>query len=227
MSIREKLLDFLFPPKCCICGEILSSGKVFCDSCAEEIMENKSAKFVSKHDFAFSKAVFAADYSEKTQRAVLRMKKFADANEVEEFAKLLAFTIIKELSDAHFDLVTAVPMSEEKLKERGHNQAEALAVRVAQRLSLPYRGDLLIQGENFSAQHTLTRSERESAAKERFSAAQGVSITGRVLLVDDVITTGATLNRCAELLRSIGASDVVAAAALSTPKKKNTFEGNN
>jgi len=78
----------------------------------------------------------------------------------------------------------------------------------------------LIQLDDFLAQHTLGKEERAESANERYQAVKDAKTSGRVLLVDDVITTGATLNRCAKLLRDIGADEVVAAAAVATPKKR-------
>lgn len=221
MTIKEKILDIIFPPRCPFCDDVLKSGEVFCIECQSAIMENKKAKFTHEHDFAFSKIVFAANYSDEIKPAVVRLKRINGSAEVEVFAKLLAFTVLKELSNEVFDYVTAVPMSETKLKERGYNQAEALAISLAQKLSLPYIDGLLIQLDDFSAQHTLRKKQREDAANERYTAVKGAKISGRVLLVDDIITTGSTINRCAKLLKELGADDVVAAAALATPKRQN------
>lgn len=221
MTLREKLLDIIFPPHCPVCDEVIKSGEVFCSDCLLYIMEHKSAKFINNHSFAFSKAVFAVDYSERTQSAVVRLKRIKDSAEAQAFAKLLAFTVRKELCNEVFDCVTAVPMSQRKLKERGHNQAETLARNLAKELSLPYIDGVLIQLDDFSDQHTLRKEERETAANERYHAIKDAEINGRVLLVDDVITTGATLDRCAKLLKDLGADEVVAAAALATPKKRN------
>ena len=220
MTLKEKILDIIFPPHCPVCDEVLQSGEVFCTKCRAAIIENKSAKFIHSHEFAFSKVVFAADYSDDTQPAIIRLKRIKGSADSEVFAKLLAFTVIKELCNEVFDYVTAVPMSETKLKERGHNQAETLAKNLAKELSLPYVDGLLIQLDDFLAQHTLGKEERAESANERYQAVKDAKISGRVLLVDDVITTGATLNRCAKLLRDIGADEVVAAAAVATPKKR-------
>ena len=220
MIIKEKILDLVFPPRCSVCDEIVKSGEVFCFNCQSAIMENKSEKFIHKHNFAFSKAVFAADYSDATKHAIVRLKRIRGSAESEVFAKLLAFTIKKELCNEVFDCITFVPMSDKKLKERGHNQAEELARNLANELSLPLVSNVLIQLDDFSAQHTLGKEDREDAANERYIPVNGAKINGRVLLVDDVITTGATLDRCAKLLRDLGADDVIAAAALATPKKR-------
>jgi len=116
MTLKEKILDIIFPPHCPVCDEVLQSGEVFCTKCRAAIIENKSAKFIHSHEFAFSKVVFAADYSDDTQPAIIRLKRIKGSADSEVFAKLLAFTVIKELCNEVFDYVTAVPMSETKLR---------------------------------------------------------------------------------------------------------------
>lgn len=101
---------------------------------------------------------------------------------------------------------------------RGYNQAERIAGFAAKRLGKPLTKDLLIHKLNSFEQHTLNYNERQKNAELVFKInSDNRDICGkRILLCDDVVTTGATMNMCAELLKSIGAKDVCGAAICST-----------
>jgi len=124
-------------------------------------------------------------------------------------ADALAAVLMRRLRERHFDVITAVPIAPSRHRERGYNQAELIARRVAAELGLPYRSLLL----RFGARHQTgqRRNDRLSQVKGVFELKR--SLHGEtVLVVDDVITTGATLAECAVVLRQAGAGEVWGAA---------------
>jgi ComF family protein len=170
------------------------------------------------------------DYIGRTKPAIRNLKKLPDSAEAHFFGALLAQEIRTALPDMEYSCVTAVPMSEEKRRKRRHNHAETLARCLAAELSLPYADNLLSQREDGVKQHDLSRAERIARAAACYRAVEGAAVSGRVILVDDVLTTGATLDCCASLLHTLGAEDVIAATAVSTPPdhdKKSERSGNN
>ncbi|HEY0788408.1 MAG TPA: ComF family protein [Thermoanaerobaculia bacterium] len=112
-------------------------------------------------------------------------------------------------SDGDFDAVVPVPMHPRKLRERGYNQAALLARRFARATKLTLYRDALRKTRETAAQSTLRREERASNVRGAFTAADGLR-GRRILLIDDVCTTGATLRACAKALRRAGAARVAA-----------------
>ena len=143
-------------------------------------------------------------------------------------AALMAKRVRGDFGDGAFDLVTWVPLHRKKLRQRGFCQTELLARELSRRLSAPVVGGLLAHTGRGGAQ---ARQEgaaaREHNAREAFSLCRGAALKGeRVLLVDDVLTTGATARRCAELLKKAGAGEVFLAAAATTPAGQREMAAN-
>ena len=117
-------------------------------------------------------------------------------------------------------------MATRKKRRRYCNPAEVLAKEIAAVTRIPMRTDLLHCAETAVAQHTLSAAQRRKHVSQ-FSAA-GKDLKGyRILLCDDVLTTGSTMNRCAELLKAQGAVSVAAAAAATTRRNKETTDIHN
>ena len=131
-----------------------------------------------------------------------------------ELAKMMTDTFIEEEMCA--DVVTFVPMTAKEIKERGYNQSELLAEEVAKRLNLPITSTVLKIKET-DKQKRLTAKERRENLKGVFAVADKTAIKGkRILLVDDVITTGATVNECSAVLKKAGATKVSSLTACIT-----------
>lgn len=112
-----------------------------------------------------------------------------------------------------------VPIHQGRLLERGYNQAHLLAQELSKHEGIPDTQDLLIRNRATEAQNKLTLSQRISNVKGAFSMAplNGVDIPRRILLIDDVLTTGNTLNACAQVLREGGAEEITLVTYASVP----------
>ena len=179
--------------------------------------------------FFYDKAVVACYYDKETSPAVLALKKSRNTN----FAYFSARILAERLRHGTYyeaektDYVIPVPMHISKQKQRGYNQAGLIAKELAFLLNLPYREDILYKNKSGREQHTLTSAQERAKNVESFGI-YDIALEGRrILLCDDVLTTGSTMNRCAELLKSKGASAVTAVSASSTAprnQKKETKE---
>jgi ComF family protein len=127
----------------------------------------------------------------------------------------LVESVIRARGDLDFDAVVPVPMHRAKLRRRGYNQAELLARALARRLGLRCETALLTKTRDSSAQSRLARNERAANVRDAFRASPRVA-SRRILLVDDVITTGETIRACARALADAGAKRIAAAVVAKT-----------
>lgn len=129
-------------------------------------------------------------------------------------AKLLE-GVIRERGDLDFDAVVPVPMHRAKLRRRGYNQAELLARALARRIGIRCEPALLTKRHDRGAQSSLARNARAANVHDAFLASPRVA-SRRILLVDDVITTGETIRACARELVRAGATRIAAAVVAKT-----------
>jgi ComF family protein len=104
------------------------------------------------------------------------------------------------------DAVVPVPLSKERIVSRGFNQAHLLALSLSRKLKIPFRSDILVKIRNTVPQSLLSRKERLRSPAGAFSINRNIKkgLPHRILIVDDVMTTGATMNECARVLRVAG-----------------------
>jgi ComF family protein len=127
------------------------------------------------------------------------------------FAARLEELVTKDPAAFQADVVVPVPLHTTRLRERGYNQAELIARPLARHLGLPLRSYLLVRTKPRPDKLKLTRRERWRTVRGAYATQEGARIDrARVLLVDDVFTTGATLDACARALKRAGASRVAA-----------------
>ena len=231
-TLRRSLIDLLLPNRCPGCDAFLHSGELLCPACEERILLThddychvcgmlrcRCKSHPPDYDMAVVCARYSGEPDDPAVRAIWELKNSRNTNFAEFAGNILAERIRHSLDYGHYDCVTSVPMHRFKRRLRGYNQAELIGRALAESLSVPYRNDLLYKQRSDKAQHNLNAAER--AVNVSAFGANDVSLSGmRILLCDDVLTTGATMNRCAALLRSRGAAFVTAAAAAVTDRKQ-------
>lgn len=208
MSVREKVLDLLFPPKCPYCRKILDEPRApVCPDCRPKLPWLEGMAGERKVDFAdgcFSPLA----YREAVPGAVRRYK-FGRVRALgKPFAALMAQCLGSRLPGGA-DLITWAPLSKKRLRERGFDQAELLAREVGRLLSVP-AAPALEKTRNTNPQSELEEeSARRANARGAYALLPGIDLSGkRVVLADDVVTSGSTLGECAALLRRAGAAEV-------------------
>lgn len=204
------LLDLLFPPKCAFCRRLVKSDKnLLCPACRANLPYTEDGG--AQHGDFFRLCISALYYEDTVRQALLRYKFQGSSGYAGTFGRLLADCIRANLR-GQYDLISWVPLSRERLRERGYDQAMLLAQAAA----------LELQDVAVSTLDKVRNAEKQSgvgsAEKRRanISGAYRVSdaelIQGRcILLIDDIVTTGATLSECARTLLEGGASQVVCA----------------
>ena len=164
-------------------------------------------------------ACFAfADYSHEAAQAVHRLKFQNQPQLARVFAILMAQHLGPALLEEEPDLLCGVAMHTKRKRKRGYNQAQLIAQELAKQLHLPCQ-QLLEKTAATAAQHTLSAAERRTNLQGVYRVLDEQQVAGkRILLVDDVITTGATVDECAALLRKSGVKTVHTACIAKTPK---------
>lgn len=213
----DRLLCVMFPPRCLSCNQVVYYEDMFCEECGYEHADSESCRR-KMGDVPVTGAVVGTIFSGDLRKAIWTIKDKPDIRIVNFFADAMLQEINKNWSDFAFDYVAPIPLSPNKLKERGFNQAGLLAKELSKLLSSPYVDNVLTRDNNSQSQRTLNSKQREENAQKSFRIADPKLVAEKsILLVDDVVTTGATLRICASLLLNAGAKSVYVAAASSTP----------
>ena len=215
----RSLLDALYPLECAGCG---GSGKTICDRCVEDLpllvppycrvcaaySEFELCQACASSGRRFDGVRAPYRYEGSIRQAILALKYGGIKAAAPQLGDMLAGYL--ESNPLPGDLMAPVPMHPSRRRERGYNQAELLARRVAGRCDIPYQGDLLVRIRRVDPQAGMT-----SAASRATNVADSVAVSGpsdvhgaRVILVDDVATTGSTLDACAAALKDAGAASV-------------------
>lgn len=211
MPILEGLLDLLYPPKCPFCGVLLEKGALLCPDCQRDLPWLTGGQAEKAVELTAG-CVAPLRYQEKVRAAVLDYKFHDKPGRCRAFGALVAQCVADHELD--FDLITWAPLSAPRRRERGYDQAELLAREVGKRLGKPVAG--LLTKKEVPAQSGLEdEAARRANVLGAYALKAGSDVRGkRILLIDDVVTTGATLSECAKVLRVAGA-DSVACAALA------------
>lgn len=215
MRAPNWLLNLLFPPKCPFCERVLDRPGI-CPACQRALPWTEEGDSLWELSGRL-RCTAPLWYEGAAREGILRFKFQGAAGAADPLGGLIAQCAAEQLS-GEFDTVSWVPVSGRRLRQRGYDQAELLARSACLRWSTrPVR--LLYKTKDTPAQSGLagTAARRENAAGA-YRAAGPESVRGRrILLVDDICTTGATLTECAGVLLSAGASEVVCAVAARTP----------
>lgn len=209
LALRAALLlalDILSPPTCAACDAAVSRRTVFCPGCALTVIELEEDGAHLPHPprviafAAFGGAVAVA----------LRRLKFTARPDLGRPLGHLARRAVRS-ADLCADVVIPVPLHARRLAERGYNQAALIGRAVATELRVPLAARALVRVRSTARQATLDRSARFENVREAFRVRDAAAVQGRrVALVDDVLTTGATMDACSLALLDAGAVSVTA-----------------
>ena len=227
------LVSLFYPPFCAVCARAVGPEQSLCLSCTEKKLRIRPP-FCAKCSQPFTGAItgsftcancanrhlhFEAAVSAYRSRGVARevVHRFKYGRQI-HLRRLLGDWLVEALKDSRlaarrFDLVVPVPLHPARQRERGFNQAELLAAELRRVSGLTVRN--VLQRTRYTATQTqFDRSERMENLRGAFRLRRGSNVQDlRMLLVDDVLTTGSTLSECASVLREAGALSVHAVTA--------------
>ena len=217
----KKLLQLIFPPKCLFCKKVLLDSEIdICRQCHRDLEDMPQPKFKISFVARWTALWY---YNGKVRSSILRYKFRNVRNYAPRFGRLLAQGML-QANLPEYDILTWVPVSSVRKFFRGYDQVQLIAKFAGRELKRPATAVLR------KVRHTQAQSGIRGIAFRRanvlgaYQVRRNADIKGkRILLLDDVITTGATLSECAKVLLTAGAKEVYCAAlAASSAEKTRT-----
>jgi ComF family protein len=241
-KVGRVLLDLLYPVFCVGCRQ---PGKLYCPACRKAVRRispplcplcgqpQRQAQLCPQCTYSFSDedrrppidGIRSVAYLEGTLREAIYGLKY---NYIQELAAPLGEMLIEYYNSVPLpaDIIIPVPLHRRRRRERGYNQSALLAQRLGQATQIPVRRDMLHRHRYTRSQTRLNAQERSRNVQGAFScdghrSAAQATVGKRLLLIDDVATTGATLRACAQVLRDQGARSVWAlTVARASPDRR-------
>ncbi len=231
MNIFKAMASVFYPNNCMGCGTVLADEEYFCDYCYEMIEHcamdkicrkcglSKKQCQCSKFIFHFDACVAPLKNDGLAKKAMHKFKFRHKSHYGKYFAEQMALAVKQRFYNREFDLIVYVPMTKIRMIQRGYNQCFVLASELSKILNIPIGIDVLGCNRKNNVQHKLSERERFNNIKGKYFC--NISLSGkRILLVDDIKTTGATFDECAKQLMASGADSVCCVSALITYKDK-------
>ena len=216
MKLISYLLHLLFPEKCILCGKVLANGEI--DLCRHCRCDNP-AYSGRKSRPQFLDSFTAVWYYEGDVRSSLLRYKFGGRRSYASgYGRLLAMELLKTYPDG-FDMLTWIPISRRRKWKRGYDQVELIARAVARELGVEPRRLLRKIRHNPPQSGLKDASQRRANVLGAYQVIQPEAVVGkRIVLLDDILTTGATASECARVLKTAGAKEVHCAAMAAARK---------
>lgn len=227
-NIIDMGLDILFPPCCPFCGEVVGKKRgiriLKCDDCAKRISYVKEPRCLKcgksldedkeyctdcesiHHIYDQSCAVY--EYSDVIKQSIYQYKYYNKREYVGTYAKDCVRQCGELIEYWKPDVMVPVPLHLKKLKKRGFNQAELLATNIGMQLNIEVDNTLLFRTRYTAPMKELDNKGRINNLKNAFQVSQNDVKYNKILLVDDIYTTGATLDACAKALKDAGVQKV-------------------
>ncbi|MPL97851.1 hypothetical protein SDC9_44046 [bioreactor metagenome] len=209
------VLDLVYPPKCPGCRGGVDVHGSWCGACLGRVLVPREISVQLHRLRHLDSCLAVCDYSGGVKRVIHDMK----FRQAEKYARPLEGLLEMGLASGRIsshDLVIPVPLHAERLKERGYNQNNLIFKDWAERQGLVWCSDNLIRTRPTQPQWELKLSERRQNIKDAFIVTRPDDVSGKsILLVDDIITSGTTMDECAKALKRSGARTVCGLALAS------------
>ncbi len=225
----QRMLDVIFPRTCPVCGKALvASEQLVCDLCKRKatlITEptcRRCGKSIAKTsdeycfdckkrgEVHYDKGFAVWEYDKYMKESVARFKYSGRREYGDYFVSEVLYHYGSQLKQLELDAILPIPLHKEKQRFRGFNQAEVLAQGIADGLGVLMRSDLIVRKKNTKPQKGLDDRERYDNLRHAFEVNEDSDAKKlrRVLLVDDIYTTGATIDQCAARLKEAGVDKI-------------------
>ena len=201
------VLDFFFPPCCGVCGK--SNDDWLCSECSNKLNVYKKSRILNIVGKEYSSIIFLFYYVD-IRKLLLKYKFYEKGYLNNTFVTI----ILREKKICgllkKYDLIIPVPMTKLGKAKRGYNQTELIAKKIAKNLNIGYGKNILLKTRNNKTQSTLNESDRFENVKNVFDIKNNDFIKNKnVILFDDIVTTGATIDACSKVLKKNGVNDIL------------------
>ena len=217
MNLFERIMNLIFPPKCIFCNKIMDdlADLHICQECYKKVIFlGDNLLGIAGQDTAkgCDAAVSVCRYAGIVKDSLIKFKFYNKPGYYRTFARLLTKYIFKVTNSIKFDMIISVPLHKSRETERGYNQALLISKALSRETGIRECSRLLVRTRNTDAQSLLDRKNRLWNVKDAFSVKNAELIEGKnILLIDDILTTGTTVNECGRILKKAGANTVLAA----------------
>lgn len=224
--IKRFLTDLLFPRRCPVCGGIvLPKGELICPGCVKKLSfvkqpvckkcgkeitsaEREYCLDCTKHKRSFDYGRALLNYNDTAKKSMADIKYRNRREYLDFYAEAVCLRYGKLLMRLGADALVPVPVHPSRRRQRGFNQAEIFADRIGERLGIPVSPEMLVRRKKTAPQKQLNPKERLHNLEEAFAAGAVPEGVTRVILVDDIYTTGSTMEACARALLRAGVKNV-------------------
>ena len=213
-AFLQGALELIFPDNCFLCRQFLNSRhqRQLCSKCLSTIALNPSPfnRLSTQQSYAFDQAWSVCFYNETAQKLLHSFKYNSKTSLTKTFIPLMIDFIDRHhLLIREYDLITPIPLHPVRFRERGFNQSALLSRAIGKHYGIMHTEELLVRQK-------VTHTQTELGSKQRWTNMQGAfriknssqAVGKKIVLVDDLFTTGATANSAAEILKNAGASTV-------------------
>lgn len=223
MNLTKRILELLYPTTCIFCGRICKNG--ICDACRNKVsyigeprckkcgkpIRSEEEEFCfdcrrRKHSYEQGRSLWL--HKEPVQSAIYAFKYKNRRVYGETFAKEMAERFEKLIALWEIDRIVPVPLHKKRRRRRGFNQAEILAEELGRRLHIPVDASLVIREKDTTPQKELGQGNRKKNLKKAFRLCKSPVRGERLLIIDDIYTTGSTIDSMAEVLKKAGSEKI-------------------
>lgn len=208
MNIIAEILEIIFPTTCAICGKL--DKNALCEECEKQLEPKLVYKIEKCKNKNFEIHIYIAEYKEKIRNEILNYKFHSKPYMYKTFAKITIksqkiYEILKT-----YDIITEVPIHKKRKNLRGYDQSQLIAREIARNVEGLKYNKILQKTKNIVPQSSLNKEKRKQNIKNAYKIQTKEKILGkRIILFDDIYTTGSTANECAKELKQAGAKEVL------------------
>lgn len=217
LSLFKSILNFIYPPYCIVCNSLLQeNNRLICESCWNnlpkvnedfDLFNEINSKFTEQ--VYFSKVISIWEFSPPLQNTIHHLKYQNFKILANRLGTVMADRLKKLLLPVEKTILIPVPLHKTRMRERGYNQSSLLCSVIASETGLPYNDQILNRIRYTKSQTGLNASQRLKNVENAFKVSLPEKIENKIIiLLDDVITTGATINECAKELMKAGAQEI-------------------
>ena len=201
------ILDLIYPPTCGFCGKI--NKKHLCTKCANKIKKYEIGRIDRIHNKYFNYQIKILKYENEIRDKIIDYKFNESSYLYKTFGKIILnnekiYGFLK-----NYDIILCVPIHIRRKMQRGYNQSELIANEIAKNTGITYMAKNLVKIKNTEKQSTLTKSQRVENVENAFAVKEANKIVNKkIILFDDIYTTGSTVNECSRVLKKAGAKEI-------------------